>query len=85
MKIKTYRKILIIQLGILATLILHYFVTDARGYKAIGGEFLLLPLLYILYKGFKLFELRVIETREHFKEKEVVQGWKQEGLRDYAK
>ncbi|OLS02441.1 hypothetical protein [Tissierella creatinophila] len=47
-KINLYKKILLIELSILATLILHYFTTQNRGYKAIGGEFLLIPLVYIL-------------------------------------
>ena len=84
-KIKLYRKILLIQLGVLATLILHYLATRNRGYKAIGGEFLLIPLLYALNTIGQAFRDRVIETNEHFKKKEVVEGWKQEGMRDYAK
>lgn len=84
-KIKLYRKILITQLGILATLVLHYFTTAQRGYKAIGGEFLTIPLLYVLYKAGQLIKARAIETKEHFKAKEVKTEWQQEGFRDYAK
>lgn len=49
MRMKTWRIILLIELGILATWILHHFVTSNRGYKAIGGEFLLIPLVYVVY------------------------------------
>ena len=73
-KIRLYKKILKVQ-----------FVTGQRGYKAIGGEFLVIPLLYILHKGYKLLEARVIETKEHFKEKEKKEEWSREGIRDYAK
>lgn len=66
-KERLYKRILLIELSILLTLVLHYFVTGQRGYKAIGGEFLVIPLLYILYKGFKFLEARVIETRDYAK------------------
>lgn len=77
MKMKIYKKILLIELSILATLILHYFVTDARGYKAIGGEFLLIPLLYVIHKGVQAFSARVKETNDHFRRKEETSKWEE--------
>lgn len=67
MKVKLYRKIIIIQIGILATLTTHYFMTQSRGYKAIGGEFLLIPLFYIVYIS---VAKRWKETNEYFERKE---------------
>lgn len=76
-KERLYKRILLIQLSILATLILHYFVTGQRGYRAIGGEFLTIPLLYILYKGAQAFSIRVKETNDHFNKKEEVEKWEE--------
>lgn len=83
-KIKLYRRILLIELGILATLILHYFVTQSRGYKAIGGEFLLIPLVVILYGTGKAVKLRIDQTNEYFRKKEAIEVY-EENRKFYAK
>ena len=69
-KIKLYRKILLVEIGILATLTLHYFVTQQRGYKAVGGEFLLIPLCCIIYIFYSSITQRWKETNEYFARKE---------------
>lgn len=84
-RIRFYRKIILFEIGVLVTLILHYFVTDARGYKAIGGEFLLVPLIVVAYHSLKAIKSRWKETEEYFKRKEELQLWKSEGRKDYAK
>lgn len=76
MKIKLYRKILLIQLGVLVTLIINYFATHQRGYKAIGGEFLFLPLSYIFYKSISYIVYRWKETNEYFERKESAVKYK---------
>lgn len=83
-KLKIYKRILLFQVGILATIIIHYFVTQNRGYKAIGGEFLLIPLLYVLHLVGQAINKRWSETNEYFKQKQQASAWKEEGLRDYA-
>ena len=84
-KIKLYRRILLIELGILSTLILHYFVTQFRGYKAIGGEFLLIPLAIVMYAIGQAVSGRWKATNEHFNRKQQATKWKEEGRQDYAR
>ena len=85
MRAKTYRMILKIQAGILSTLVLHKLATVQRGYNAIGGEFLAIPLLFIIYRIGQALKERWEITNEHFKKKEEVKVWKEEGRQNYAK
>lgn len=66
-KLKLYRKILLIEFGVLATMTTHLLVTNQRGYKAVGGEFLIVPLIFIIYKIIQTLRTRWKVTEEYFK------------------
>ena len=83
-KIKLYRKIILIQAGVLATQLLHIKVTNLRGYKAIGGEVLVVPLVAAMYVMGQAISDRWEATNKHFKQKEQLKVWKEESRRDYA-
>lgn len=75
-KEKLYKRIIFILSSILATLIIHNLVTGSRGYSAIGGEFLVVPLLLIVNQGVILIKERWKETNEYFERKESTVGYR---------
>lgn len=76
-KEKLYKKIIFILSSILITLIIHNLVTRTRGYSAIGGEFLVIPLLLIINQGVILIKERWKETNEYFERKESAVEYKE--------
>ena len=84
-KEKLYKKITLLLAGVLVTELVHLQVTSLRGYKAIGGEFLLVPLAIVMYAIGQAVSDRWKATNEHFNRKQQATRWKEEGRQYYAK
>lgn len=84
-KEKLYKKITLLLAGVLVTELVHLQVTSLRGYKAIGGEFLLIPLAIAIYVIGQAVSDRWKATNEHFRKKGQATKWKEEGRQDYAR
>ena len=72
MKEQKYKKIIALLAGVLVTELVHIRLTTLRGYKAIGGEFLLIPISIAIYYFYWLVRARWEETEEYFKGKDNV-------------
>lgn len=65
-------------IGAILTPIGHKIATADRGYRAIGGEILIIPLLMIIVLIADQVKERIKETNDYFKEREEKEWTKKE-------
>lgn len=63
-------------IGSILTPLAHKLATAQRGYGAIGGEFLIIPLLMIIALAMDQVKEVISDVKEVFEDEEV-EGWKQ--------
>lgn len=65
-------------IGSILTPLAHKLATVQRGYGAIGGEFLIIPLILIAALAVEQVKEAIEEAKEVFKEEEVKE-WEEKG------
>lgn len=65
-------------IGSILTPLAHEIATSQRGYGAIGGEFLIIPLILIAALAVEQVKEAIGEAKEVFKEEEV-REWEEKG------
>lgn len=84
-KIKLYRATLLFNIGVLLTITAHMLATGDRKHLAIGGEILVIPLMYFFYKA-GLYVSEILkglfeEIKRYYEKKKQIEIWQEESKR----